>query len=273
MVESMNDVAHLGSIKDAVSETAKTDAADPLAHLRQEFNIPQRTSLLHGHALVHTKCTVDNGKDCIYLCGNSLGLQPKRVQQLLSEDLQVWAERGVEGHFDHPYGRPWLTVDEECCRLMAPIVGADESEIAIMTTLSTNLHLLLNAFYLPTQHRHKILIEDKAFPSDYFIVESQIATHGFNPKESLLIVKPKEGEETVREQDIVELIEAEGDQIAVVMLAGVQFLSGQLFPIEAITRIAQAKVILPTYMIHVHCICCRAAMLVLIWLMLQGTCL
>lgn len=146
---------------------------------------------------------------------------------------------------------------------MESIVGAEESEIAIMTTLSTNLHLLLNAFYLPAQRRHKILIEDKAFPSDYFIVESQIATHGFNPKESLLIVKPRDGEETIREQDIMDLIEKEGDQIAVVMLAGVQFLSGQLFPIEAITRAAQAKVMLPVYIIHLHYICCRAAMLAL----------
>lgn len=125
---------------------------------------------------------------------------------------------------------------------MAPIVGAEESEIAIMTTLSTNLHLLLNAFYSPTQTRHKILIEDKAFPSDYFIVESQIATHGFEPKESMLIARPREGEESISEQDILDLIEREGDQIAVVMLSGVQFLSGQLFPVQSITKAAQAKV-------------------------------
>lgn len=125
---------------------------------------------------------------------------------------------------------------------MSPIVGADESEIAIMTTLSTNLHLLLNAFYSPTPSRHKILIEDKAFPSDYFIVESQIETHGFDPKESMLVVRPRDEEESIREQDILDLIEREGDQIAVVMLSGVQFLSGQLFPIQSITKAAQAKV-------------------------------
>ncbi len=159
---------------------------------------------------------------------------------MLDEELDVWASRGVEGHFDHPYNRPWLTVDEECCRLMAPIVGAEKSEIAIMASLSTNIHLLLVAFYQPTETRYKILIEDKAFPSDYFIVQSQIELHGLKAKDALLLVKPREGEEHIRTEDILKLVQEEGSSIAVIMLSGVQFLSGQLFPMKEITEAGHA---------------------------------
>lgn len=135
-----------------------------------------------------------------------------------------------------------MTVDEECCRLLKPLIGAaSESEVAAMGCLSTNLHLLLHAFYQPTKDRYKILIEDKAFPSDYYIVESQIVTKGFKVEDALLIVKPREGEDSIRNEDVLDIIEKEGDSIAVIMFSGMQFLSGQLFPMADITKAAQAK--------------------------------
>lgn len=129
---------------------ALLDRDDPLAKLREEFNIPQH-----------------QGRPVVYLVGNSLGLQPKLVPKLIAEELQVWAEVAINGHFEHPYGRPWFTVDEECANLLLPIVGAGPGEVAAMGSLTENLHLLLCAFYQPTPARYKIVMESKAFPSDH----------------------------------------------------------------------------------------------------------
>lgn len=126
------------------------DARDELSPLRSDFLIPKR-----------------GGVESTYLLGNSLGLQPKAVRALLEEELEVWAEKANEGHFNHTFGRPWLTVDEECARLTLPLVGAVPDEVAIMGSLTANLHLLLCAFYHPTPERYKIIIESKAFPSDH----------------------------------------------------------------------------------------------------------
>lgn len=118
--------------------------------------------------IFHNTYFLDNGKDAVYVCGNSLGVQPKLAAQQVEEELQVWSQRGVDAHFDHPKGRPWKDMDEESCQLLMPLIGAaKESEIACMGNLSTNLHLLMAAFYKPTEERFKILIEDGAFPSDY----------------------------------------------------------------------------------------------------------
>lgn len=145
------------------------DIRDPLRSLRSQFHIPQHPC---------------EPKPAAYLLGNSLGLQPRSVQSLLLEELDVWAKRAEEGHFNHPYGRPWLTVDEECARLLLPLVGAHDGEVAVMGSLTSNLHLLLCAFYHPSPRggRYKILLEHKAFPSDHVRHECclHLLVHFFN---------------------------------------------------------------------------------------------
>lgn len=140
------------------------DDHDPLRSLRTHFHLPH-------HA--------QDQQPVAYLLGNSLGLQPQSVRRLILEELDVWAERAEEGHFDHPHGRPWLTVDEECARLLLPLVGAHDGEVAVMGSLTSNLHLLLCAFYHPSlqQGRYKILLEHKAFPSDHVHSGASILVH------------------------------------------------------------------------------------------------
>ncbi|KAF9577585.1 Kynureninase (L-kynurenine hydrolase) [Lunasporangiospora selenospora] len=212
------------------------DERDPLKQLRDEFVIPTRGQMAPG---------VDRpDESSIYFCGNSLGLLPKAVSRIVQEELQQWGEGGVNSHFSHRFGRPWVRIEETVQHQSAKLVGARPEEVAIMNTLTSNLHTLLAAFYTPSKAsggRHKILMEAKAFPSDHYAIESQIRWHGLDPKDSLICQAPREGEYLLRTEDILETIEKHGHEIAVVCFSGVQFYTGQYFEIEKITKAAQAK--------------------------------
>jgi kynureninase len=167
---------------------------------------------------------------------------PKAVAQYVTEELQVWGEGAVHSHFKHRFGRPWVRIEETVQEQSARVVGALKDEVAIMNTLTSNLHTLLAAFYTPTNDRHKILIESKAFPSDHYAIESQIRWHKLDPQESLICQEPRKGETLLRTEDILETIEKHGHEIAVVCFSGIQFYTGQYFEMEKITKAAQAKV-------------------------------
>ncbi|MHC9509590.1 kynureninase [Kangiella sp. M94] len=199
------------------------DQQDPLKHMREQFHIPKQ----------------DNGDDEIYLCGNSLGLQPKRTQEYLNYELSQWQKLGVKGHFSGDF--PWMPYHEFLTEESAKLVGAKNTEVVCMNSLTANLHFMMVSFYRPTQTRNKILIEDHAFPSDHYAVESQIRFHGFDPDQSMLLAKPREGEETLRTEDLLNLIELHGDEIALIMLPGVQYYTGQVLDMKAITAAGHAK--------------------------------
>ncbi|CAL1598519.1 unnamed protein product [Knipowitschia caucasica] len=210
------------------------DQQDPLRPLRGEFLLPKVSELP-----TYDSVEVDGSTDCIYLVGNSLGLQPRLAQRYLMEELEKWAKIGVHGHTDG--ARPWAWAENNIEQMMADLVGAKREEVALMNGLTVNLHLLLLSFYKPTALRHKILLEAKAFPSDHYAVESQIRLRGLNPEESMLLVSPRPGEETLRTEDILDVIAKEGESIAVVMFSGVQYYTGQLFDMAAITEAGHRK--------------------------------
>ena len=199
------------------------DKNDELKHYRNEFHIPLQK----------------NGEEHIYLCGNSLGLQPKRTKEYLNQELEDWATFGVEGHFHAK--NPWMPYHEFLTESYAKIVGAKPAEVVAMNTLTVNLHLMMVSFYRPSQKRHKIIIEGDAFPSDIYAVESQIKHHGLSPETSLIKLRPRDGESAIRTEDIQEIIEKEGDEIALIMLGGVNYYTGQVFDFEKITKLAQSK--------------------------------
>lgn len=197
------------------------DRADALAKMRGAFRIPTRA----------------DGTEHVYFCGHSLGLQPKTVGNVVQEELDSWARRAVDGHFESP--RPWLTYHERFAPSLARLVGAQPLEVVAMNTLTVNLHLMLATFYRPTRERSKILIEKHAFSSDRYAVASQVRLHGFDPKTAMLEIGPRPGEEAVRTEDVLALIEREGAQLATVMLPSVQFLNGQRFDLRAIAQQAR----------------------------------
>ncbi|MCO7227340.1 kynureninase [Pleionea sp. CnH1-48] len=211
------------TFENSLAYAKKMDTNDPLAPMREQFHIPKHS----------------NGEDEIYLCGNSLGLQPSRTQEYLNYELSQWQKLGVKGHFSGDF--PWMPYHEFLSEGFADLVGAKTSEVVAMNSLTANLHFMMVSFYRPTATRHKILIEDHAFPSDHYAVESQIRYHGFNPDESMLLIKPREGEELIRDEDLMALIEEEGDSIALIMLPGVQYYTGQVFDMEAITKAGHNK--------------------------------
>ncbi|PVG02794.1 kynureninase [Serendipita vermifera] len=178
---------------------------------------------------------------CVYLCGNSLGLLPKRSKTLISEELDVWGKRAVEGHFDHPYNRNWKDITDHANPTLAMLVGARTEEVACMGTLTANLHLMMNCFYKPTPDRFKILCEARAFPSDQYAFASQVRSHGLDPKAAIIEVRPRPGEYTLRESDILDIIGEQGHHIAVVMFSGVQYYTGQWFPMQKITAAGKEK--------------------------------
>ena len=182
-----------------------------------------------------------NGQEHIYLCGNSLGLQAKRTKAFINQELEDWATFGVEGHFHAK--NPWLPYHEFLAESYAKIVGAKQSEVVAINTLTVNLHLMLVSFYRPTKNRHKIIIEADAFPSDIYAVESQIKYHGLSPDTSLIKLKPRVGESAIRTEDIEEIIRSQGEDIALIMLGVVNYYTGQVFDFERITKLAQAKAI------------------------------
>ena len=196
----------------------KLDSEDPLKEFRNEFFIP----VLHG-------------KESIYFTGNSLGLQPRKAQENVLDELEDWATYGVEGH---EHARiPWISYHEIFPPLLAPILGAKEEEIVVMNQLTVNLHLLLTTFYRPDKKRYKILFEEKAFPSDEYALESQIKLAGL-PKDALIEVHARENETVIREEDILAAIEECGDDLALVLFGGVNYYSGQVFDMKAITAAA-----------------------------------
>ncbi|CAG8600358.1 9690_t:CDS:2 [Acaulospora morrowiae] len=212
------------------------DEHDRLKPLREEFSIPKSKDVVTEG----TSKTKPN-EEVVYFCGNSLGLMPKRVRQLLSQELDVWATAGVVGHFNHKFDRPWISIDEAVVEKTAEIVGAKPIEIAIMNTLTSNLHLLMASFYTPTKSRNKILIEAKAFPSDQYAVESQIKFHGYDPATALIKVNPPPGEYLTKLDDILDTIEKEGNKIALLLFSAVHYYTGQFFKIKKITAAAQKK--------------------------------
>lgn len=201
------------------------DKEDPLARFREKFHIPKTSS----------------GEQSIYLCGNSLGLQSKLTAPYVNEELEKWQRYGVEGHFpDVNPVRPWVSADEDPRDDMATIVGAKPVEIAIMNSLTVNLHLMMIAFYKPVKGRFKILMEGKAFPSDKFALASQARFHGYDPEEALVEVWPREGEDHLRTEDIVAKINELGDELATVCFGSVQYYTGQLFDLKTITAAGHA---------------------------------
>jgi kynureninase len=184
----------------------------------------------------------DPSDPCVYLCGNSLGLQPKRTRPLLNEELSIWATRGVTGHFNHPQSYPWVSASEAVSVSMAKIVGALPSEVAVMGSLTENIHLLLASFYKPVVGgRSKIIIEGKAFPSDHYAVESQIEWHDLDPKTELVCIQPHAGKFTLETAQIIRTIDEYKDTAALLFLSGVQYYTGQAFDIKYITAYAQNK--------------------------------
>jgi kynureninase len=205
------------------SHAEQLDREDLLSPFRGQFHVPVR----------------DDGSSEIYLTGHSLGLQPVRAAAYLSEELENWKTRAVRGHFEGEH--PWMPYHHFLAAPMAALVGARESEVVTMNSLTVNLHLLMVSFYRPAGERHRILIEDHAFPSDRYAVESQIRFHGLDPSESLVVARPRDGEEVVRDEDLFELIERLGDSIALVLLPGVQYYTGQVFDMAELTRAARAR--------------------------------
>jgi kynureninase len=197
------------------------DERDPLKGYRERFLIPK---------------TSDN---CIYLCGHSLGLQPRTAGAYVDEELKDWAELGVEGHFHAK--NPWMPYHRLLTEQTAELVGAKPLEVVVMNSLTVNLHLMMVSFYRPAKERHKIVVERGAFPSDQYAVKSQIHFHGFDPATSLIELTPRPGESCLRDEDIDALIEREGHAIALIMLGGVNYATGQAFDIARITRLGHAQ--------------------------------
>jgi len=198
------------------------DAADPLRALRDEFLIPQH-----------------DGRDQLYFCGNSLGLQPRAVRAALLDELDDWAALGVEAHFHGKH--PWMPYHEFVRESLAATIGAQPSEVVAMNSLSVNLHLLMVSFYRPTAERHAILIEAGAFPSDRYAVESQIRFHGFDPETSLIELEGDEPNGTISMAQFERVLAERGRSISLVLWPGVQYRTGQAFDLKQITRLAQAR--------------------------------
>jgi kynureninase len=202
---------------------AAQTACDSLRAFRERFHIPKMA----------------NGSDCVYLCGHSLGLQPKSAREYVEQELEDWAQLGVEGHFQAR--NPWMPYHEILSAPISRLVGALPIEVVGMNSLTVNLHLMMVSFYRPTSKKNKILIESNAFPSDQYAVKSQIQYHGYDPGESLIELKPRSGETSIRTEDIEERIACDGDKIALVMLGGVNYYSGQAFDFCRITEAGHAK--------------------------------
>lgn len=203
---------HIDSAKDL-------DHQDPMSKFRERFHFPKSP-----------------GGQGLYFCGHSLGLQPKDTRKAIETELDSWATYGVEGHFEGPY--PWLPYHENITKSFSKLVGAKESEVVAMNTLTVNLHLMMVSFYRPTKTRFRILIENNTFPSDKYGVDSQARFHGFAPDDAIVELKPSPGKKTVEPEDIIAQINALGDSLALVMLGNCNYLSGQCFNFKDIAAAA-----------------------------------
>jgi kynureninase len=199
----------------------RRDAEDPLRGFRDRFHIPQQ-----------------NGRDIVYLVGNSLGLQPKIVREALDRELSTWAERGVEGWFANE--NDWYRCHEWTKDSLGRLVGARPAEVVAMNNLTVNLHLLLTSFYRPAGTRTKILVEGGAFPSDQYALETMLRSRGLDPNEVLVEVQPRSDEYLLRTDDLLGTLDRLGDTLALVLLGGVNYYTGQFFDLETITKRAQA---------------------------------
>ncbi|WP_028887681.1 kynureninase [Tenacibaculum ovolyticum] len=199
------------------------DKEDKLAHLRNQFHIPKDKE----------------GNEWLYFTGNSLGLQPKNTQKYIQQELDDWANYGVEGHFEG--NTPWLPYHEFLTESMAKIVGAKPLEVVVMNTLTTNLHLLMVSFYQPTKKKYKIVIESDAFPSDRYAVQSQLKFHGFDVADGLIEWKPRAGEELLNIEDLEAIVAEQGDEIALLLIGGVNYYTGQYLDLKRIAEIGHSK--------------------------------
>lgn len=193
------------------------DAKDELRKYRDEFCFP------------HV-----NGKQVIYFTGNSLGLQPKRTKAYVDEVMNDWANLAVEGHFYAD--KPWWDYQERFAAPLSEIVGAKPTEVGVMNTLTVNLHLLMVSFYNPTPKKYKIICEEKAFPSDQYMFQSQVKFHGYDPKDAIVEIKRREGEANIRLEDVLAKIDEVGNELALVLIGGVNYYTGQVFDMKTITE-------------------------------------
>lgn len=201
----------------------QADIEDSLAGFREKFHIPLTKS----------------GEECIYLCGNSLGLQPRQTRDMVLTELDDWKKLGVEGHFKAH--NPWMPYHEFLTEAMAEIVGARNHEVVVMNTLTVNLHLMMVSFYRPSEKRRKILIEYDAFPSDKYAVASQLRFHGYDPDECMIQLKARHGEYLVRHEDILDTLDRHGEEIALVMMGNTNYYTGQFFDMKSICAKAHSK--------------------------------
>ena len=207
--------------KPTIEYARAQDEADPLGVYRERFHFPSLGT-----------------RELVYFTGHSLGLQPKSVRAAVELELDEWAKYGVEGHFHST--NPWYSYHELLTPPMAEIVGAKDSEVVCMNSLTTNIHLLFVSFYRPTKQRYKIISEAKMFPSDRYLLETQTQFHGFDPDDAIIEVAPRQGERLIREEDILEAIRSNADELAMVFLGGVNYFTGQLFDIKGLTEAAHA---------------------------------
>ncbi|MDO6605115.1 kynureninase [Arenibacter palladensis] len=208
--------------KNSLVFAQQVDAIDPLRKYRNEFHFPKV-----------------KGKDVIYFTGNSLGLQPKRTQKFVDDIMKDWKDLAVEGHFHAE--KPWWDYHERLAAPLAKVVGAKTPEVSVMNTLTVNLHMLMVSFYRPTQKRFKIICEEKAFPSDQYMLNSQVEFHGFDPDTAIVEVKKRPGENFWHTQDVLDKINEVGEELALVLIGGVNYYNGQVFNMEAITKAAKAQ--------------------------------
>lgn len=199
------------------------DQNDELAAYRDQFHIPKDKQ----------------GNDWLYFTGNSLGLQPKSTQKYINQELKDWANFGVEGHFEAK--NPWMPYHEFLTESMASIVGAKPIEVVIMNTLTTNLHLLMVSFYQPTKTKYKIVIESDAFPSDRYAVQTQLEFHGFDANEGIIEWKPRKGEVLLNTEDLETILKTQGDEIALLLIGGVNYYTGQYLDLKKIAQLGHAK--------------------------------
>ena len=202
-----------------------SDQQDELSAYRQRFYLPKI-----------------NGKDALYFTGNSLGLQPKSTREYVQQELDDWAKYGVEGHFEAK--NPWVSYHKILSKPFAKLVGANNQEVVAMNGLSVNLHLMMVSFYQPTSKRTKIICEAKAFPSDQYMLESQVKFHGLNPDDTIVEVYPRDEEHTIREEDILSTIEEVGDELALVFWGGVNYYSGQVFDMAKLPKKRMLKALM-----------------------------
>tara|TARA_R110000822_G_scaffold424_1_gene1947 strand:+ start:800 stop:2071 length:1272 start_codon:yes stop_codon:yes gene_type:complete len=208
--------------KNSLVFAQQLDAVDPLRKYRDEFHFPKV-----------------KGKDVIYFTGNSLGLQPKRTQKFVDDIMKDWKDLAVEGHFHAE--KPWWDYHERLAAPLAKVVGAKTPEVSVMNTLTVNLHMLMVSFYRPTEKRFKIICEEKAFPSDQYMLNSQVEFHGFDTNTAIVEVKKRPGVNFWHTQDVIDKINEVGEELALVLIGGVNYYNGQVFNMEAITNAAKAQ--------------------------------